>query len=113
MPIQVAAHGFQLTDALKEACTAESKEKMQAIAVSNFSAKWTLSLNAAEHVAHVTWGDGSFHGDATARSADMYSSVAKAAKIAHEQMKKMREKRFDEKRHRPEKFTAEEDGNPV
>jgi|GEM_PF-620022 len=95
MPFQVAAHGFLLTDALREACLTESTGKLQPLAVKNFSSRWKLSLERTEHVAHITWADGSFHGDATAKSADMYQSIHQATKKAMEQMKKAHDKRFD------------------
>jgi ribosome-associated translation inhibitor RaiA len=95
MPIQVAAHGFEMTEALRTSCTEESKEKLQVLALHNFSAKWTLSLERDEHIAHVNWADGPFRGDASARSADMYGSIRLVAKKAMEQMKKAHGKRAE------------------
>ena len=95
MPNQVAAHGFDLTDAIRESCLEETKEKLMSIAQNNFSSRWTLSLEKLEHVAHISWSDGPFHGDATVKSNDMYQSIHQAAKKAFEQIKKAHEKRND------------------
>lgn len=96
MPIQVAAHGFEMTESLQTNCVDESREKLQAIALhsSSFTAKWTLSLEHGTHVAHVAWADGSFKGDATVKSVDMYQSIRQCAKKAQEQMKKAHGKRI-------------------
>ncbi len=88
MPIQVSAHGFEITEALRQSCIEESKEKIQNLAQHNFSAKWTLSLERGEHIAHVVWNDGEFRGDASARTNDMYGSIRQTAKKAMEQLKK-------------------------
>lgn len=95
MPFQVAAHGFELTDAIRESCQEEARDKLQPLALHNFSSRWTLSLDGNEHVAHVTWNDGTFHGDATVKSVDMYKSIHQASKKAAEQMKKAHDKRYD------------------
>jgi ribosome-associated translation inhibitor RaiA len=95
MPVQVAAHGFELTNAIRECCEVETREKLQPLALHNFSAKWILSLEAGVHVSHVNWHDGGFHGDATVKSADMYQSIHQATKKAQEQIKKAHDKRYD------------------
>lgn len=95
MPIQVTAHGFELTDGLKETCVTESREKLMPLALHNFSAKWILSLEAQEQVAHLAWTDGSFLGDATVKSTDMYNSIHQCTKKAAEQIKKAHDKRYD------------------
>ena len=92
MAVQVGAHGFDLTDGLREACQAESDEKLRPLAVSQFSARWALSQEALLHVAHLSWSDGQFHGDVTAKSGDMYVSIHQAAKKASEQIKKVHDK---------------------
>lgn len=104
--VQVSAHGFELTEALRDTCVEETEEKMQSLACSNFHARWVLSIESINHVAHVTWGDGSFHGDATVKSDDMYLSISRSAKTAHEQIKKAHEKRFNH--HRPVNITFQE-----
>lgn len=103
MPVQVIAHGFEMTEALRTNCADESKEKLQAIAVhsSSFTARWTLSLEHGEHIAHVTWMDGSFKGDVTVSTPDMYQSIRSCAKKAQEQMK-----RAHAKSHEPRKAQA-------
>jgi ribosome-associated translation inhibitor RaiA len=95
MPIQVAAHGFPLTDAIRDSCVTETREKLQPLALHNFSARWVLSLEAGEHVTHVNWTDGSFHGDVTVKTSDMYQSIHHAGKKAVEQLKKAHSKRYD------------------
>jgi ribosome-associated translation inhibitor RaiA len=95
MPIQVAAHGFNMTDSIRQSCIDETTERLQSLALHNFTSRWTLSLEAGEHVAHINWTDGSFHGDATVKSADMYQSIHSATKKAVEQMKKAHSKRYD------------------
>lgn len=98
MPFQVAAHGFELTDAIRESCQEEASDKLQPLALQNLSTRWTLSLDGDDHVAHLNWSDGTFHGDATAKSPDMYKSIHLASKKAAEQMKKAHDKRFDHHR---------------
>ena len=98
MPIQVAAHGFDLTEAIRESCLTETREKLQPLALHNFSARWILSLEAGVHVTHVNWTDGSFHGDVTVKTADMYQSIHQAGKKAVEQLKKAHDKRYDHHR---------------
>lgn len=93
MNVQVAAHGFELTDGLRAACETESKEKLQLLALHNFSTKWVLSLERNEHVAHLAWTDGGFRGDVTVQSEDMYKSIGQCTKKAVEQMKKAHQKR--------------------
>ena len=95
MPFQVAAHGFDLTDALRESCLSESREKLQPLAKHNFSARWMLSIERTDHVAHVIWADGNFRGDVTVKSPDMYQSIHQATKKAMEQIKKAHDKRYD------------------
>ena len=98
MPIQVAAHGFNLTEAIRESCLSETREKLQPLALHNFTARWTLSLDAGEHVSHVNWTDGSFHGDVTVKGPDMYQSIHHASKKVVEQIKKAHGKRYDHHR---------------
>jgi ribosome-associated translation inhibitor RaiA len=93
MNVQVAAHGFELTDGLKAACETESQEKLQLLALHNFSTKWILSLERNEHVAHLTWADGGFRGDVKVHSEDMYKSISQCTKKAVEQIKKAHQKR--------------------
>ena len=93
MSIQVAAHGFELTSTLKEACEAETIEKLHSIALNNVITKWTLSIEREEKIAHLIWADGTFNGNVTVKSHDMYSSIHLCAKKALEQMKKSHEKK--------------------
>ncbi len=93
MPIQVSADGFELTNALRESCEGETKEKLLPIALSNVKAKWVLSIQREEQVAHLIWHDGIFNGDVTVKTKDMYSSIHQCAKKAAEQMKKSHEKK--------------------
>lgn len=95
MPIQVAAQGFELTDGLRDCCTNEAKDKLLPLALHNFSSRWALSLEAGEHVAHLHWVDGPFHGDVTVQTSDMYQSIHQCAKKAMEQIKKAHDKRYD------------------
>ena len=95
MPIQVAAHGFEMTDGLRNSCIEETSDRLQPLALHNFGSRWALSLEAAEHVAHLTWTDGPFHGDVTVRSNDMYTSIHQCTKKAVEQIKKAHDKRYD------------------
>lgn len=95
MAFQVSAHGFELSEALRENCMSEVGDKLQPLAVNNFSAKWMLSLEAHDQIAHLIWQDGSFRGDAVGRSEDMYTSIHQAVKKAAEQIKKAHEKRHD------------------
>ncbi|BBH54276.1 HPF/RaiA family ribosome-associated protein [Fluviispira sanaruensis] len=95
MPIQVAAHGFELTQPLKEACEAESKDKLHSIALNHIKTKWTLSIQREEQIAHLTWVDGAFNGDVTVKSTDMYNSIHQCAKKAVEQLKKSHAKKQD------------------
>lgn len=93
MSIQVAAHGFELTPSLKEACEAETKDKLNSIALSHITAKWTLSIQREEQIAHLIWTDGSFTGNVTVKTTDMYSSIHQCTKKALEQLKKSHEKK--------------------
>ena len=93
MPIQITAHGFDLSEAIKESCTVEALEKLTPLAQHQFQSKWTLSLEAGSHVTHLMWKDGPFQGDVTVKSGDMYDSIHQATKKACEQMKKAHSKR--------------------
>ena len=93
MSIQVAAHGFDLTSALKEACEAETTDKLNSIALNNIITKWTLSIEREDQIAHLIWSDGTFNGNVTVKSFDMYNSIHLCAKKALEQMKKSHEKK--------------------
>jgi ribosome-associated translation inhibitor RaiA len=95
MTFQVAAHGFALTQAIQDSCQSETEEKLQHLALHNFSSRWTLSLEAGEHVAHLKWTDGPFHGDVTVKSHDMYNCIHQCAKKGLEQIKKAHSKRYD------------------
>jgi ribosomal subunit interface protein len=95
VPIQISAHGFELTEALKEACIAETEERLKPIARHNFSCRWTLNLENLQHSAHIAWNDGQFHGDATVKSEDMYTSIHHSAKKSAEQIKKAHEKKYE------------------
>jgi hypothetical protein len=101
MANQVAAHGFILTQALRDCCEGESNDKLRPLALHNFGSRWALSLEGNNHVAHLTWNDGPFHGDVTIKSEDMYQSIHGASKRAMEQMKKAHSKRYDH--HKPVK----------
>jgi len=92
MPVQVFAQGFDMTDAIRQACEAEFKERLQPIGMQNVSAKFKLSLEKGEHVAHVAWADGPYLGDATSKSEDMYQSIRLSVKKSAEQMKKTHSK---------------------
>jgi ribosome-associated translation inhibitor RaiA len=107
MTVQVAAHGFELTEGLRTACEAESQDKLQLLALNNFSSKWVLSIEKAEHVAHLAWTDGSFRGDVTVKSDDMYKSINQCSKKAVEQIKKAHDKRNDHKKTPPKVMAAE------
>ena len=116
MSVQVAAHGFELTEGLRTACENEAKDKLQLLALSNFSTKWVLSIEKNEHVAHLAWTDGAFRGDVTVQADDMYKSIAKAGKKASEQIKKAHQKRNGHKGVAPAKTmhaeaVAEETGD--
>ena len=107
MPVQVMAHGFELTESLKQACITETEDKLQPLALHNFSVKWMLSLDASDHVAHVNWHDGKFHGDATVKSHDMYTSIGRVTKTAGEQLKKAHDKRYEH--HKADKIIVTEE----
>ena len=110
MPIQVVAHGFEMTEALKTYCQEESRAKLLPLAASNFSAKWNLSVEHGEHIAHITWADGSFKGDATVHSQDMYQSIRQSTKKALEQIKRAHAKRSEaRKAKRPEVVSQTDD----
>lgn len=101
MPIQVSADGFELTNTLRDHCETETKEKLQPISLKTIKAKWVLSIQREEQVAHLIWDDGIFHGDVTVKSTDMYNSIHQCAKKAVEQMKKSHEKK--QNHHKPSK----------
>ena len=103
MSIQVAAHGFELTNALKEACEAETKDKLHSIALNNITTKWTLSIQREDQIAHLIWADGTFNGNVTVKTPDMYNSIHQCAKKALEQMKKSHEKK--QNHHKGSKLT--------
>jgi ribosome-associated translation inhibitor RaiA len=93
----VSAHGFDLTDAIRTTCLEEAQDKLMPLALHNFSTRWTLSFEAGEHVAHLSWTDGGFRGDVTVKTIDMYQSIHQASKKAHDQIKKSHEKRYSHK----------------
>lgn len=95
MSVQISAHGFQLTEALRESCEFETNDRLKTIARHNFSAKWILTLDGGNHSAKLHWNDGQFHGDLTHSSEDMYITISHCAKKAAEQIKKAHEKRYD------------------
>ncbi len=93
MSILVSAHGFEITQALKDACEAETSERLSPLALHTLKTRWTLSQEREEQIAHIIWDDGSFHGDTTVKTNDMYSSIHQCAKKAAEQMKKSHDKK--------------------
>jgi ribosome-associated translation inhibitor RaiA len=93
MSIQIAAHGFELTQALKEVCESEIKDKLYPIALSQVSTKWTLSIEREQQIAHLIWTDGAFNGNVTVKTLDMYNSIHQCTKKALEQMKKSHAKK--------------------
>ncbi len=107
MPIQVSADGFEITNPLKSACETEIKEKLTPIALNSVKAKWTLSIEREEQVAHLIWQDGIFHGDVTVKSTDMYNSIHQCAKKAAEQMKKSHDKKQNHHKNSKDDFTDE------
>ncbi|APJ04626.1 HPF/RaiA family ribosome-associated protein [Silvanigrella aquatica] len=107
MSIQVAAHGFDLTPALKDACEAETKDKLNSIALYHISTKWTLSIEREDQIAHLIWIDGIFNGNVTVKSSDMYNSIHQCAKKALEQMKKSHEKKQNHHHHKGSKLNFE------
>jgi ribosome-associated translation inhibitor RaiA len=108
MPILVSAHGFELTEAIRNACVEECEDRILPVARHNFGARWTLHLEHLTHSAHIAWNDGQFSGDATVKSEDMYTSIHQAAKKALEQIKKAHEKRYDHHKHQKLKVVGEE-----
>ena len=113
MNVQVAAHGFELTEGLRAACETESKDKLQLLALHNFSSKWILSLERNEYVAHLTWADGGFRGDVKVQSEDMYKSIGQCSKKAVEQIKKAHQKRNGHKGSAAAKAIAVGQSEPV
>jgi ribosome-associated translation inhibitor RaiA len=105
MPIQVSADGFELTSALKDSCEAETREKLQPISLSTVKAKWILSIEREEQVAHLIWNDGIFNGDVKVKTKDMYGSIHQCAKKAAEQMKKSHEKKQNHHKHSKDDFS--------
>ncbi|MBX9704186.1 MAG: HPF/RaiA family ribosome-associated protein [Silvanigrellaceae bacterium] len=96
MAIQVAAHGFELTDALRNACEHETSERLKPIANHELKVKWILSMEREQQIVHLSWFDGNLNGDVTVKSDDMYNSIHQCAKKAHEQIVKSHEKRIDQ-----------------
>jgi ribosome-associated translation inhibitor RaiA len=107
MTIQVSADGFELTNALRQACESETSDKLNPIALSNIKAKWVLSIQREDQVAHLLWDDGIFHGDVTVKSTDMYNSIHQCAKKAAEQMKKSHEKKQNHHKTTKDEFSQE------
>ena len=91
--IQVAGHGFDLSESLKVHCQNETQEKLAHLALSQFSANWMLKIEREEQMAHLNWNDGMFHGDVTVSTTDMHQSIHSCIKKAVEQMKKAHEKK--------------------
>ncbi len=106
MPIQVSAHGFEITASLKEACDKEVKERLSPLSLNSLKAKWILSIERQEHISHLIWDDGIFHGDITVKTNDMMSSIHQCAKKAAEQIKKSHDKK--QNRHKEEVREREE-----
>ena len=99
MTIQISADGFELTNALRESCESETIDKLHPISLNNVKAKWVLSIQREDQVAHLLWDDGIFHGDVTVKSTDMYNIIHQCEKKASEQMKKSHEKK--QNHHKP------------
>jgi ribosomal subunit interface protein len=108
MSTQVSADGFELTNALRDYCDSETKERLQPISLKVVNARWTLSIEREEQVSHLTWNDGIFHGDVTVKSTDMYNSIHQCAKKASEQMKKSHEKKQNHHKGNKDDFEEKE-----
>ena len=99
MSHQVSAQGFDLTDALREACLQEAQTKLQPLCNHMIQTRWALSLaKNGKKIAHLTWKDGMLAGDATVETENMYESIHLCAKKALEQIKKQHTKRLHDKR---------------
>lgn len=87
MSVLIHAHGFSLSDALKDACLSEVRHRLEPMLHGNLLARWNLYRDGREWIAFLSWHERRQHqGHVRIRSDDMYKSIHLAGKVAAEQM---------------------------
>jgi ribosome-associated translation inhibitor RaiA len=100
MNVSIAAHGFDLTDAIKEACRAAAEDAFPSLSESDEGerkVRWHLSLDGDSRTAHISWKSGIDQGDVTVSDPQLYSAIHEAAVIARRSIAEKRERRRDRK----------------
>jgi hypothetical protein len=87
MSVLIHAHGFDLSDSLKEACEREVKNRMEPLIYSPIQARWNLCRDGHDWIAFLSWHERrQYHGNVRIRSDDMYKSISLAGKVAANQL---------------------------
>lgn len=93
MSVLIHAHGFSLSDALKDACLSEVRHRLEPMLHGNLLARWNLYRDGREWIAFLSWHERRQHqGHVRIRSNDMYKSIHLAGKVAAEQMNEQHHK---------------------
>lgn len=87
MSVVVHAHGFDLSEALKNACVGEIKHRLEPMLHGQLLARWSLYRDGRDWVAFLSWHERRQHqGHVRIRSDDLYKSISLAGKVAADQM---------------------------
>lgn len=93
MSVQIHAHGFSLSDALKNACLSEVKHRLEPRLHGQLLARWNLYKEGHDWIAFLSWHERrEQHGHVRIRSNDMYKSISLAGKVAEDQMNEQHHK---------------------
>lgn len=93
MSIQVHAHGFSLSDSLKEACLNEIRHRIEPLVRSELHVRWNLHKDGHDWVAFLSWHEKrNQRGNVRIRSDDLYKSISIAGKVAAEQVSEQHHK---------------------
>lgn len=93
MSVLVHAHGFSLSDSLKEACINEIRHRVQPLVRSDLDVRWNLYKDGRDWVAFLSWHERkNQQGNVRIRSDDLYKSISLAGKVASEQVSEQHHK---------------------
>lgn len=93
MSVQVHAHGFSLSDSLKEACLNEIQHRIEPLVRSELDVRWNLYKDGHDWVAFLSWHERrNQQGNVRIRSDDLYKSISIAGKVAAEQVSEQHHK---------------------
>ncbi|MEY4064689.1 MAG: hypothetical protein RIR26_897 [Pseudomonadota bacterium] len=93
MSVLIHAHGFALSDSLKEACMREVDHRLKPLLHAQLSAHWNLYREGHDWIAFLSWHERRHHqGNVRIRSDDLYKSISLAGKVAADQLSEQNHK---------------------